>query len=70
MVVLLQCCCGDSKTTNRISMSTRPNWTYDIWVSLSIRIERASVTSLLIETDLKLHQVYGEVVMEISNSPT
>jgi hypothetical protein len=66
MVVLLQCCCGDNKTTNCISMNTRPNWTYDIWVSLSIRIERVSVTSLLIETDLKLRQVYYYIILRTS----
>jgi hypothetical protein len=52
MMVLLQCCCGDDKTTNRISMTTKPNWTYDIWMSLSKRPERVSVIIVPIETDI------------------
>jgi hypothetical protein len=52
MMVLLQCCCGDDKTTNHISMTTRPNRTYDIWMSFSKRPKRVSVVIVPIETDL------------------
>jgi hypothetical protein len=58
--------CGDDKTTNRILMTTRPNWTYDIWIPFSICLEHVSATGLSIETDLELRQVYCEVVMVIS----
>jgi hypothetical protein len=58
-------------------MTTRPNWTYyDLWMLLSICMSRTqmslsicpecvAVTSVSIETNLELRQVYCEVVTEI-----
>ena len=66
MMVSFQSCCGDDKTTNRISMTTRPNSTYDILISLSIRPEHVSVTIVPIEIVLELRQVYCEAVLKMS----
>jgi hypothetical protein len=68
MMVLLQCCCGDNKTTKCLSITTRPNWTYTIWMSLPIRQERVSDISVPIETDLKRRQLYCEVEVKHSTN--